>query len=83
MVIVAVPPAPVVLFNAPPVANVTVTSEEEAVPTVHDPDAVMVMVKLTVHVSPGVVKDDGEMDPFVQFERTVISPAVPVVHAVA
>jgi hypothetical protein len=54
------------------------------VPTTHDVDEEdCVIAKVTFHVSPGVVKLVGADVPFVQFERTVMSPAVAVVHTVA
>jgi hypothetical protein len=69
-------------FNVPPAINVTVTAVLEIVPTVHVPDDVIVIDLSTVHVSPGVVNEVGDVLPFVQFESVFIAPALAVVHAV-
>lgn len=63
-------------------AKVTVTPDD-AEPTVHEVADAMVMEWATVHVSPGVVKLDGDVLPSVQLDKVPTAPAALVVHAVA
>lgn len=80
--IVNVLPAPDI-DTVPPVPKVSVDAVVAAVPMVHVADAGSVIECTIVHVSPGVVKLDGETLPSVQLVNVFTGPAASVVHAVA
>jgi hypothetical protein len=67
--------------SAPPEPIITVSVGVALVPTVQA--VFSVMAWLIVHVSPGVRKVDGAVEPLVQLERVVTAPAPRVNHAVA
>lgn len=71
-------------LSVPPGANFTIAGAAEAVPTIHGVLVFSVIARVTVHVSPGVVKLVGVPDaPSPQLLSVVIGPATEVVHAVA